>query len=141
MSLGIIFGKRTWFAVAMAVAALLLWATLGALLITKSLLPLAMANGWLYGGCGLAALIAGTIAGKGQGGRVAALVATLLLYGALWGAALSCGQPLDVRTRGLGITLAMAVGGLASYWASGKRRKKKYGRKRSTNRYPIRPVT
>ncbi len=126
MSLGVVLGKRTWIAVAMAVVLLLLWTALGGLLVTKGVLPLTMVDGWLYGGCGLTAFAAGFYAGKGKGGRLASLAAVVLLYGILWGVALACSQPLSFQPRGLGITLAMLGGGMLSYVLRSGRRKKRH---------------
>lgn len=126
MSLGVVLGKRTWIAVAMAVVLLLLWTALGGLLVTKGVLPLTMVDGWLYGGCGLTASATGFYAGKGKGGRLASLAAVVLLYGILWGVALACSQPLSFQPRGLGITLAMLGGGMLSYVLRSGRRKKRH---------------
>lgn len=135
VSVGTIFGKRTWLAATLALAALAVWVVLGALLITKEIVPLAAVDGWIYAGCGVSALVAGLLAGAGKGGRLAALAATLLLYGVLWAAALGCGQPLDFRVRGIGITLAVIAGGFLSYLLrSGGRRKRRKGKRTTVKR-------
>lgn len=134
MSLGVVLGKRTWITVALGVVLLLLWTALGALLVTKGVLPLTMVDGWLYGGCGMTAFAAGFFAGKGKGGRLASLAAVALLYGILWAAALASSQPLSFQPRGLGITLAMLGGGMLSCMLRSGRRKKRHRVKASAVR-------
>ena len=129
MSLGAVLGKRTWLGVALASAALLLWVMAGALLVTKCMLPVGMVDGWLYGGCVMAALLAGFVAGKGRGGRLLPLVTAVLLYAVLWVVALSSSQPLDFSGRGLWITAAMLGGGLLSSLLLGGKKKKKRGKR------------
>lgn len=130
MSLGAVLGKRTWLGVAVAAAALLMWVMAGALLVTKRMLPVGMVDGWLYGGCVMAALLAGCAAGKGRGGRLLLpLVTAVLLYAVLWVVALSSSQPLDFSGRGLWITAAMLGGGLLSCLLLGGKKKKKRGKR------------
>lgn len=126
MSLGAVLGKRTWLGVAMASAALLLWVMAGALLVTKRMLPVGMVDGWLYGGCVMAALLAGFVAGKG---KLLPLVTAVLLYAVLWVVALSSSQPLDFSGRGLWVTAAMLGGGLLSSLLLGGKKKKKRGKR------------
>ena len=107
-----ILGKRTWLGLAAAVASLLLWLMLGALLITRGMLPPELADGWLYGGCALSVLLGGCLAGKGRGERLLPLMVAALLYAVLWIAALATAQPLDFTGRGIWITAAVLGGGL-----------------------------
>lgn len=124
-----LFGKRTWLGLAAAVATLLLWIMLGALLIVKEALPFEAAAGWIYGGCGLAAFLGGCAARKNGGETILALITATLLYALLWGVALASSQPLDFHSHGLWITGAVLGGGLLSgLLRKGRKRKKQVKR-------------
>lgn len=135
-----ILGKRTWLGLAAAVASLLLWLMLGALLITRGMLPPELADGWLYGGCALSVLLGGCLAGKGRGERLLPLMVAALLYAVLWIAALAAAQPLDLAGQGIWITAAVLGGGLLGCLLSGGGKRKKrsksktYARKKRRKR-------
>ena len=125
-----LFGKRTWLGLAAAVAALLLWVMLGALLVVKGALPSGMVAWWVYGGCGLAAFLGGCVARRGGGEVVLALITAALLYALLWCVALASSQPVDFQSHGLWITGAVFGGGLLStVLYQGRKQKKKAKRK------------
>ena len=138
MSLGTVLGKRTWLGVAVAAAVLVLWIMAGALLITKGVLPVDAVDGWLYGGCVIAAFSAGRVAGKGRGERLLSLVAAALLYAVLWLVALASSQPLDFHSRGLWITASVFGGGLLSGLLPGGGKKRKRSGKRQMPAVPKR---
>lgn len=120
-----LFGKRTWLGLAAAVAALLLWVMLGALLVVKGVLPSGMVAWWVYGSCGLAAFLGGCVARKGGGEAILSLITAALLYALLWCVALASSQPLDFQGNGLWITGAVFGGGLLSgILYKGQKRKK-----------------
>ena len=129
MTLGEYLGKRTWLGLAGAAVLLMLWVMAGALLMTKGTLPLEAADGWLYGGCAMATLLAGLIAGKGRGDRLQPLIISLLLYAVLWIVALASSQPLQFASRGLWITAAIFGGGLLASLLQGGRKRKKRGKR------------
>ena len=121
-----ILGKRTWLGLAAAVASLLLWLMLGALLITRGMLPPELADGWLYGGCALSVLLGGCLAGKGRGERLLPLMVALLLYGLLWVAALATSEAITFAANGWWITGCVWGGGLlACVLCRGRKRKKR----------------
>ena len=131
MTLGESLGKRTWLGLAVSAALLMLWVMVGALLITKGTLPADVVDGYLYGGCAVATLLAGLIAGKGRGGRLRPLIIALLLYAALWIVALASSQPLQFADRGLWITASVFGGGLLASLLRGGQKRKKRGKRQA----------
>lgn len=131
MTLGESLGKCTWLGLAVSIVLLMLWVMTGALLITKETLPASVMDGWLYGGCTVATLLAGLIAGKGRASRLRPLIIALLLYAALWIAALASSQPLEFADCGLWITAAVFAGGLLASLLQGGQRRKKRGKRQA----------
>lgn len=130
MSVGKLFGKRTWLCLVLTAVILLFWIMVGALLIIKAVLPLESAGWWITVGCVLAIVFSGCIAGKGSGLPALPLVVAALLYLMLWLAALSTSQPVDFRPHGAQITAAVFGGGFLSCLLYRGGRRKKRGKRR-----------
>lgn len=132
MSVGILFGKRTWVGVSIAIGILVVMLLLGALLIVQGLLPMRAVSPWLWASYGLAAFVGGCIAAAGQGRKLCAFVPGTMVYVLAWLLALCSECRIDFASNGLGITVAVGIGMLAAFM--GCRGKKKRRRSRSVKR-------
>lgn len=137
MSVGILFGKRTWIGLGISLAVLILALLMGALLIVRGLLPMDAASPWLWISYFLAALLGGCVA-AGQGQQLCALMPGALLYILAWLLALCSECSIDFAANGLGITIAVVVGIIMALMKG--RKKKKSSRSRKGKRPSVRTI-
>ena len=132
MSVGILFGKRTWIGVGAAISTLLLMVLLGSLLIVRGILPMEAVSPWLWLSYGLAAFAGGCLAAAGQGRKLCAFMPGTMVYVLAWLLALCSECRIDFASNGPGITVAVGIGMLVAFM--GCRGKKKRRRSRSVKR-------
>lgn len=128
MSLGTMFGVRTWIGLAVSVILLLLCVMAGALLLVQGMLPASMQPAWVYASCALAAFIGGLTSQKGEDSRSTAFLTALLLYALLWIIALASSVPLAFGLHGSWITGTILGGGLLASAIGKKKGRKKRGK-------------
>ena len=129
MSVGILFGKRTWVGFSIAIGILVVMLLLGALLIVQGLLPMRAVSPWLWASYGLAAFAGGRVAARGQGRKICAFLPGTTVYALAWLLALCSECAIDFAANGLGITIAVAVGMLVAFMGGKGKRKSSRSRK------------
>ena len=137
MSTGVLFGKRTWSGVGVALGVLIVVLLIGALLVVRGILPMDAVSLWLWFSYGLAVFVGGRIAAAGQGRGVCAIVPGATLYVLAWLLALCSDCTIEFSANGLGITVAVAIGVLLALMG-GKRRKKGTRKIRRASVKPLR---
>ena len=128
MSVGILFGKRTWIGVGAAISTLLLMVLLGSLLIVREILPMEAVSPWLWLSYGLAAFVGGCLAAVGQRRKVCAFVPGTMVYVLAWLLALCSECRIDFASNGIGITIAVGIGMLAAFMGYRGKKKRRYNR-------------
>ena len=128
MSVGILFGKRTWIGVGAAISTLLLMVLLGSLLIVRGILPMEAVSPWIWLSYGLSAFVGGCLAAVGQGRKVCAFVPGMMVYVLAWLLALCSECRIDFASNGIGITVAVGIGMLAAFMGCRGKKKRRYNR-------------